>query len=355
MKAILSFPKGSAGGPDGLRPQHVYDLVKCADAGPALLSAITRFVNMLLRGQCAREATPIIFGANLTALVKKSGGIRPIAVGYYWRRLSAKCANFFASTKLAAYFSPIQLGVGVSGGCEAAVHACRRYIDVMPDDNVIVKLDFSNAFNCLHRDTMLSAIQSHVPEIYAFCFLAYNDNTLLKFGNRVISSEEGIQQGDPLGPLIFCLTIHPLLETLTSEFIVGYMDDITIGSLRETIINDVNRIKVFGADNGLHINIDKCECIAKSQMSCELLESFVHVDVNDATLLGAPLSTGAAMDVALEKRHRELSKACGRLRLLSAHDALLLLKASCEAPRLIHIICYAVLHALITLSFHLLT
>ena len=39
-------------------------------------------------------------------------------------------------------FSPIQLGVGVPGGREAAVHAARRYAEDMSDDHVIVKLDF---------------------------------------------------------------------------------------------------------------------------------------------------------------------------------------------------------------------
>ena len=47
---------------------------------------------------------------------------------------------------LADYFNPLQVGVGVAGGCEAAVHATRRFLSVMPADNIIVKLDFSNAF-----------------------------------------------------------------------------------------------------------------------------------------------------------------------------------------------------------------
>lgn len=125
LRAINSFPSGSAGGPDGLRPQHIADLVKCADAGRALLSSITALVNTLLRGQCAPEVIPVVFGASLTALEKKIGGMRPIAVGYFWRRLSAKYANYYVTAKLAAYFSPIQLGVGVRGGCETVVHACR--------------------------------------------------------------------------------------------------------------------------------------------------------------------------------------------------------------------------------------
>ena len=165
---------------------------------------------MLLRGHCLSQVVPVLFGANLTALVKKSGGNRSIAVGYYWRRLCAICANYFASNKLATYFEPIQLGDGVPSGNEAAVYAFWRYLEAMPDDHVIAKLDFTNAFNCLHRDVMLEAKLRHVLEINAFCHLSYSSSTLLKFNNRAIISDEGIQQGDSLGPLLFCFTIHLL-------------------------------------------------------------------------------------------------------------------------------------------------
>jgi len=78
----------------------------------------------------------------LIALEKKSGGIRPIAVGYTLRLIAAKCANSYATNQLAGYFSPIHLGVGLPGGSEAAVHATRRFIEAMTDGHVVAKLDF---------------------------------------------------------------------------------------------------------------------------------------------------------------------------------------------------------------------
>ena len=42
----------------------------------------------------------------------------------------------------------------------------------MPDDQVIVKLDFTNAFNSLHRDAMLDAVSARISAIYKFCHLA---------------------------------------------------------------------------------------------------------------------------------------------------------------------------------------
>ena len=41
---------------------------------------------------------------------------------------------------------PIQIGVGVSGGAEAVVHATRRLMSSLTDNHVFAKLDFSNAF-----------------------------------------------------------------------------------------------------------------------------------------------------------------------------------------------------------------
>jgi len=42
-------------------------------------------------------------------------GLRPIAIGYMWRRLASKCANAYAIPKVTPFLSPKQLGVGVPG------------------------------------------------------------------------------------------------------------------------------------------------------------------------------------------------------------------------------------------------
>ena len=164
-KAKRSFPAGSAGGPDGLLPRHLLDFVICKFAGHTLLSAITMFVNMLLEGKCHPDVIPFLFGGNLAALVKKTSGVRPIAIGHTWQRVAAKCANAFATAALNDYFMPLQLGVSISGGCMAAIHATRRFMETMSEGHVIAKLDFFNAFNNLHRDAMLEAVYNTVLEI----------------------------------------------------------------------------------------------------------------------------------------------------------------------------------------------
>jgi len=117
---------GSAGGPDGLRPQHIRDLLMCREAGPEFLSALTAFANLVLAGGCPSVISPVFFGERLLALNKKSGGIHPIAIGFTLRRLASKCAISFGTSQLRTYFYPHQLGIGAPGGCEAAVRSARR-------------------------------------------------------------------------------------------------------------------------------------------------------------------------------------------------------------------------------------
>ena len=140
--------------------------------------------------------------------------------------------------KLKDFFEPIQLGAGASGGCEAAVHATRQFTMSMPNNRVLVKLDFKNAYNSVHRDTILEMVAKEIPELYPYCYLAYGARSSLKFGETIIWSEEGVQQGDPLGPILFCLAIHPILLSLSATLRVGYMDDITLG---ETLLGKGGR------------------------------------------------------------------------------------------------------------------
>ena len=97
--------------------------------------------------------------------------------------------------------------MGVKGGAEAAAHAARRYLDQLVPGKFMIKLDFSNAFNTLRRDAMLEAIHKEVPEIFNFCLLAYEDSSVLCFQGHQVASDEGNQQGDPLGPPLSRVTL----------------------------------------------------------------------------------------------------------------------------------------------------
>ena len=302
------------------------------------MSVITAFVNMLLKDQCATEVIPILFGANLIVLIKKSRAIRPIAVGYYWRRLSAKCANSFAAVKLTSYFSSIQLREGISGSYEAAVHTCQRFVLNMPKDLTAVKIDFSHSFRFLHRDSMLKSIKSRSPILILF-FLSYSNDCILKFGNKQILSKElrhSIRQ--QLGPLIFCSAIHPIHRELLSPFTIGFIDDNTIGGPEPLIASGVKHTITKGGAFGFDLNFIKSEHISISiTLTTDLIGEFSHYTTNNATLLSAPLVSGPTMNSALEKKQDDLKRASECLWLTSVHEAHVLLRASCSASKFMHI------------------
>ena len=108
--AIRSFPHGSAGDPDGLRPQHLKDLLGAAviEGNPShhLLIALTSFTNLVPEGRTPPSICPAFFGASLIALDKKGGGIKPIAVGSTLPCLVAKAAFGTVRSKMVALLAP---------------------------------------------------------------------------------------------------------------------------------------------------------------------------------------------------------------------------------------------------------
>lgn len=126
ISAIQSFPAGSAGGPDGLRPQHLKDLIMDRSGfGATLLSqALSRFVNFVISGEVLDTARLFFFGASLIALSKPEGGVRPIAVGCTLRHLVGKCASQSIREAMGDLLSPLQLGYGTPLGAEACYPRC---------------------------------------------------------------------------------------------------------------------------------------------------------------------------------------------------------------------------------------
>ena len=49
---------------------------------------------------------------------------------------------------------------------------------------------------------------------------------------------------------MFCLTIHHILKSLNSIFIIGYMDDVTLGGPRGIVANNVNSVIAEGTNTG---------------------------------------------------------------------------------------------------------
>ena len=92
MVALKSFLPSSAGGVVGLLPRHLRYLVapQTSEAGRRLMKALANICSKLLRIHISKHARGLLFAADLTALRKKEGGNRPIAVGNVFRRFASR-------------------------------------------------------------------------------------------------------------------------------------------------------------------------------------------------------------------------------------------------------------------------
>jgi hypothetical protein len=336
-KAIRSFGPGSAGGRDGLRPQHLKDMTEDR-VGSSLAEVLAKFSNLVLSGGVPIAVRPIFFGATLFPFIKKDGGIRPIAVGLTLRRLVAKIANSRALDTCAAVLGPSQLGVGVKGGAEALVHSARLFVQRMDESRAFVKLDFTNAFNSVQRAAVFEAVAEHRPDLLAFTESAYGSPSHLWVGvDSVIASAEGVQQGDPLGPLLFCLALDKPLKEARCEFRSGYLDDVALGDTVANLIDRVRSLETAAEKIGLKLNHSKCEVFGLNPLTSDQWTdsglNFIRRSVKEATLLGSPIHPSGT-DPALVARREQLEQILPRLYKLTAHEALFLLRSSFAIPRL---------------------
>nr|GEV32753.1 hypothetical protein [Tanacetum cinerariifolium] len=149
-------------------------------------------------------------------------------------------------------------GVRVVGGSEAILHSVNLLIEAFRDDVGLSMLlvDFKNAFNLVDRE------------------------------------------GDPLGPLLFSLVLHPLTCKIIDSFSLSlhawYLDDGTIFEDTMVVGNVLELIMEDGPGCGLHLNVDKIEFFGQRKT----LEAGLHVffspniarPLHDVKLLGGPAS-----------------------------------------------------------------
>ena len=137
----------------------------------------------------------------------------------------------------------------------------------MEDDFVVAKIDMRNAFNLVSRQAFLDECVAHFSELLPGA-MAYS---ILWHPMGQISSQSGVQQGDPLGPLLFSLVLHKIAsavdfddEWLNLIFQAWFLDDGVIADRR----SDYSVLFPSLTSLILHlVFIPKCELLADSDTS----------------------------------------------------------------------------------------
>jgi hypothetical protein len=171
-----------------------------------------------------------------------------------------------------------QYGVGVPNGCEAVAHAASVFAAALADGGgclngepiFILKTDCSNAFNRMRRGRMAEAVERILPILGRYFAAAYGAASSLAFGEDTLSSEEGVQQGDPLGPLFFSLglgdlwaEVKPLLASplLWAAWLLD--DGVFVGSAA-ALSSLVELLVSLGPRYGVFLNLSKCSLFGEN-------------------------------------------------------------------------------------------
>ena len=226
-RAIRDFPPASAAGPSGLRPQHLQDAIKTAEHGATqrLLIALDRLALQCESGHIHDRIAEWLCASRLVPLKKKGDGVRPIAIGDTLRRLFGKRLMRAEDTVRAlATLRPHQLGFNGQGACEMAGTTLQACIDALgPTGNwACLSIDIINAFNTIDRNAILASLRTRAPHLVPWAQKSLGQPTLLFCANHTISSEQGVQQGDPLGPLLFAMGIQPAIEKVSMAMTLAH-------------------------------------------------------------------------------------------------------------------------------------
>ena len=302
LRAVTSMPARLAPDAAGWRGEYF----KCLGGGAKdLLFKLCQHILQNPKSLPA-ELQPFLFGARLIAIPKPGGGLRPIAVGTILRKVISQTLAYSIAPLLPEFFRPLQYGVGIKGGAEDVVQGLRLAMAKEPA-YAVAGIDFSNAFNSVERSVIAARVEKAFPQLMTWFELSYGRPSKLLVHNRdPITSERGVQQGDPLGPFLFALALQPALVRAAKDgncCVMAYLDDVFICGNPDSIASVAEKLIDAARAAGLSCNVNKCWATKRVVVKGHQLGLRLKPEV-----LGAPLDLSQKLSPSVIPRVQRVAE-----------------------------------------------
>ena len=200
---------------------------------------------------------------------------RPIGLNSVFRKCvtSLTIRPYFADAR--STFHNIQYGLE-KNGTDKIIHTIRILKEHDPTLDIFA-MDGINAFNSISRLTFLDQLknwvgQNKLSNLFPFVKQFYGQNSNLWHlykNDRIdnIQSQEGLQQGDTAGTLLFCCSLHRFSQDLKNilsdhnidkkSLVLFFIDDGTLIGPHEKILEAIKFIKENGPSIGYNMSLTK--------------------------------------------------------------------------------------------------
>ena len=209
------------------------------------------------------------------------------------------------------------------------------------DDFVVLTIDMKNAFNLVSRQALLDECATFSPELLPWASRCYGSHPLLWHSLGQLSSEAGVQQGDPLGP--FALVLHKVVSAIDADdecldllFQAWFLD---VAGKKASVLRAVSILEEFGPSLGIFVNLNKCEVFSRNDPH-SFPAAMKPSHMPHMVILGAPIGDYIFCANFIASKRLDVVKLLSKLVEVATIDpqvALILLRVCGSFCKLVHL------------------
>jgi len=268
-KLIVVHDQGKSPGPSCLTLAHLRSITSDADCCAGLAAMVQDVVD----GNLTPAAADIICRGVSIGTDKGPMQVRPLTMPESIYKLAALFCLNSMDYAIPTLFPRIQLGVGIKGGPEIAIHRTQLALERGGPGTVVLRTDFRNAFN--ERDRAIIARALHgaplTSGLWRFFMMAYGRRAshlgIYNRGQLIehFLNSQGVRQGCPLASFLYALSVQPLyeqcVEGLSDVEAYAVADDLTLVGPARSVLAAFRRLIELSAPAGPALNLHKCEAL----------------------------------------------------------------------------------------------